>query len=493
MDSLAALPWAPLLVATPLLAVLLAAIFSRYAAPITLTAAIVITAETVALTLQLATHGEIHYPLGGWEPPLGIVLRVDGLTMMMLLMTAAVGLMISLYANSYFSLFHRNQSRHFWPLWGGLWAALNALFLSNDLFNHYVTLELSGLAAVALVSLSGTTASISAAMRYLLVGLAASLAFLLGVGLIYAAYGSIDMTDLATRLEPEPAALLALGLMSAGLLFKGALFPLHFWLPPAHSSAPAPVSAALSALLIKGSFYLLLRLWLEVFAGITTEAAPMLLGVLGAAAILWGSLHALMADRLKLMVAYSTVAQLGYLFLVFPLAATGGQLSAFSGGIYLALSHACAKSAMFLAAGNILASAGHDRIRDLNGTGQRQPLTLLTLAIAGISLIGLPPSGAFLGKWLLLNTAINNGQWWIVLAIITGSLLAGAYVFRLLSHTLSKQENPIRHSLLSTGMEWSALTLALGAIGLGLFGGQLHELMAIGLSWQPPLLREMGQ
>jgi len=218
-------------------------------------------------------------------------------------------------------------------------------------------------------------------MRYLLATMLGSLAYLLGVALIYHSFGSVDISILAERVESTPAVWSALGLMTAGLALKTALFPFHFWLPPAHTSAPAPVSAALSALVVKASFYVLLRLWLEIFPTDSGVAAG-LFGLLGAAAVFWGGLQALRSSRLKTLIAYSTVMQLGYLFLAFPLAV----FAAWQGALYLLLSHALAKGAMFLAAGNILHFAGHDRIADLNRIAQRLPLTVSAFALAGISI-----------------------------------------------------------------------------------------------------------
>ncbi len=243
--------------------------------------------------------------------------------------------------------------------------------------------------------------------------------FLAGVSLIYAGYGTLDMAALADMIEAGPVAWTALALMTAGLLLKTALFPLHFWLPPAHASAPAPVSAVLSALVVKVAFYLVLRLWLDVFATVVTPAAANLLGMLGAGAVLWGSWQALHAERLKLLAAYSTVAQLGYLFLFFPLLLAlppGPARELAAGGlVMLALTHGFAKAGLFLAIGVIQQHSGHDRIRDLSGTAQRLPATTFAIALAGVALIGLPPSGAFLGKWQLLAGAFATGQWlWVV-------------------------------------------------------------------------------
>jgi multicomponent Na+:H+ antiporter subunit D len=194
-----------------------------------------------------------RYLLGGWPVPLGINLHADGLSLIMLLMTATVATLITVYAAAY--LRGRPEQRFLWPLWLFLWAGLNALYLSGDLFNLYVVLEIAGLSAVALAALAGNRAALTAALRYLLAAMVGSLSYLLGVGLIYSEYGVLDLATLAGVLRPGLTTSVAFGLMMLGLLMKTALFPLHFWLPPAHSAALAPVSAALSALVIKGSFY----------------------------------------------------------------------------------------------------------------------------------------------------------------------------------------------------------------------------------------------
>ena len=440
---------------------------------------IIVAGSTIATTIAAgflvhAVYGQgaLHYAIGGWHAGLGIALRADGLSALLLMMTALVMLAATIYAGAYFST--AGQRRHLWPLWLLLWTSLNALLLAGDLFNLYVTLELLGLSAVALACLGGKTAAIRAALRYLLVGLTGSMMFLAGVALVYAGYGTLDMSMLGDTLVPGPVAWTALALMSAGLLLKSALFPLHFWLPPAHANAPAPVSAVLSALVVKAAFYLVLRLWLEVFAAVITPASASLLGALGAGAVLWGSWQALQAARLKLLAAYSTVAQVGYLFLFFPLLQalpTGPARDLAAGGlVILALTHGLAKAGLFLAIGVIQQRAGHDTIRELGGTAQRLPATTFAIALAGVALIGLPPSGAFLGKWQLLAGAIDTGQWlWLVVTVI-GSLMAAAYIFRVLGHAFGHQPYPGQPVTVARE-EWPALLLTATATAiLGLAG-----------------------
>ncbi len=467
------LHWGVIAIVLPLAGAMSCFLWPRRAIPLGLVTALGIVACVAGLGWQLVEQGAQRYVVGGWGAPLGIDLYADGLSLLMLMATAAVGLGVSIYSIGYFN---REKARYFWPLWMFLWAALNALFLSADIFNLYVTLELLGLAAVALVALAGGAEALTGAMRYLLVSLLGSLFYLLGVALLYHSSGSVDIAILAARVESSPAVWAAVGLISAGLLLKTALFPLHFWLPSTHASAPAPVSALLSALVVKASFYILLRLWLEIFPP-TSAVLGQLLALLGATAVLWGGLQALRQTRLKMLIAYSTVAQLGYLFLAFPLASITG----WTGALYMLLSHAVAKTAIFMAAGNILYFGGHDRIADLDRVVQRLPLTVTAFALAGASIMGLPPSGGFIAKWLLLEAAIRSGQWWWGGILILGGLLSAAWVFKVVGYAFTRSRAPHESRAVPVGMEWSALAMSMVAILLGLFASWPLALMEIGL------------
>lgn len=469
MSGFLAQPWGLWAVVLPMAAACVAFLAPRLALRSGLVTAVLMPLLAVAAIAQVRTFGSVVHVLGGWPAPLGITLRLDGPAAVLLTTAALVGLVISLYAAGYFSsaLDEQGKSRYFWPLWLFLWGAFNALFLSRDLFNLYVTLELVTLASVALTALTGGTAALTAAMRYLLSGLLGSLAYLLGVALLYGAYGTVDLTLLGTLVSDNGLTRAALAIMVSGLLLKTALFPLHFWLPPAHAMAPAPVSALLSALVVKASYLILLRLWFEVFPAVTTFGMAQLLGGLGAAAILWGSLMALRQERLKLLVAYSTVAQLGYLFLIFPLAQGEAAGTAWAGVFFFVVAHACGKAAMFLMAGTIHYTAGHDRIAHLAGAGGPLGVQVVVFALAAVTIIGLPPSGGFMAKWMLFNAAIVTGQWWYLLVMALGSLLAGAYVVRVLAWAfLDVKREAYPH--LPWVMKWPPLTLALTALLLGL-------------------------
>jgi formate hydrogenlyase subunit 3/multisubunit Na+/H+ antiporter MnhD subunit len=240
----------------------------------------------------------------------------------------------------------------------------------------------------------------------------------------------------------------------------------------------------LSALVVKAAFYLALRLWLDVFAPVLNEAAANLLGTLGAAAVVWGSWRALRAERLKLLAAYSTVAQMGYLFIAFPLlVATPPGLARdnlLAAVVLLALTHGLAKAGLFLAAGMVQKTAGHDRIDDLGGAAQALPAATFAIGLAGVALIGLPPSGTFLAKWMMLEQAMILGLWWWLVVMMIGTLLAAAYIFRVLSRAFNREPTPYRF-VNDARTELPALLLGLIAtFGLGIAAQPLWVLLEQG-------------
>ena len=311
--------------------------------------------------------------------------------------------------------------------------------------------------------------------------------YLLGAVLIYGAYGTLDIGLLSERVRPEPALWLAMAFMSTGLAAKTALLPLHIWLPPAHSGAPPAASALLSALVVKGSFFIVIRLWFDLAPQIPAPIAGQILGVMGSGAIIIGGAVALRQTRLKLLIAYSTVAQIGYLFLIFPIASQPGALA---GGIFQAVSHAFAKAAMFMAAGLVAGVLGHDRISDLRGIGRAMPITIFAFGIAALSLVGVPPSGGFFTKWLLLSAAFAAGQWWWAAVILAGALLAGGYMFRALAPTLVDPEAPLSVSApVRRTREFVVLALAVCALLVGMFPQKPIELLHLGRAYRAEIAR----
>ena len=480
-----------LAIVVPVIGILLSFVFGgRYAGRIVL---IILPAGlgTAAAVCALVWHNSqsLVYLVGGWQPPLGIALRADGVSAAMMVIVAVVICATALFARGEFSQ-PRGQPEAraplvFWVLLLAIWGALNTLVLGDDLFNLYVALELVTFAAVPLVCLKGEQATIQAALRYLLFALFGSVLYLLGTVLIYGAYGTLDIALLSSLTQPEPVVWIAAALMTMGLLAKTALFPLHLWLPPAHAGAPAPGSAVLSALVVKGSFFLIVRLWFDVMPGLIDLAAAQMLATLGSGAIIFGSVLALRQKRLKLLIAYSTIAQIGYLFFIFPLAGSAAHDPwaglAWTGGWLQLFSHAFAKAAMFMAAGLIVEALGHDRIDEFDGIGRVLPLTMFTFGIAGLSLMGVPPSGGFVAKLLLLRASVMEGQWWWAAVMLIGGLLAGGYVFMVLGKAFANPSASLKsYAPVSRGREGVALALALCAVLLGLVPLQSATLLQIG-------------
>ena len=429
-----------------------------------------------AAALVVGSQAPLVYTVGGWPPPLGITLRADGVSVLMMVVSAVVFAAAAAFAwNDFRQPPGKPETRLSLVFWSALLAmasALNLLFTSTDLFNLYVALELLTFAAIPVVCIKGGAETLRAALRYLLFAVFGSMLYLLGIVLIYGAYGTLSVPDVAARVVPDAATLVAAALVTAGLLAKTALFPFHLWLPPAHAGAPAAGSAVLSALVVKGSLFLLMRLWFDTFPSLREPAAMQVLALLGACAVIAGSITALRQQRLKLLVAYSTVAQIGYMFFVFTLVPAGANAAlagtAWTGGWMQIVAHALAKAGMFLAAGLVAEVMGHDRIRDLGGLAARAPLIVLAFAISGFSLMGLPPSGGFSAKFLLLVAALAERHWIWASVIIAGGVLAGAYVFRVLGRMLAAPEVGAEFRTVAHGRQLLALALAAAAVLMGL-------------------------
>jgi multicomponent Na+:H+ antiporter subunit D len=464
-----------LLVLLPLLAAVGAAMMPRASGVWGLAATVLSTLFAIWLVVSVLQDDAREIAIGGWIAPLGIIFIADGLAALMVLMTAVVGIFVALQATSW-SIWPSSQVSDktaalrdgFWPLWLATLGAMNALFLSGDLFNIYVAFEILGLTAVGLTALSGTPSALRAAFDYLSAGLAGSLLLLLGVALAYNVVGRVDI-EAVPMLAETVAGRIALALIIAGLAVKAALFPLHFWMPAAHSSAAPVASALLSALVVKAALYVILRLSIEGGAGM--ETMRLALAVMGAGAMFWGSWGALRATRLKLLVAQSTVAQIGLISLAIGVSGdTLHQNGFWQAAALLMLSHALAKAAMFVAVGRIAELLGHDRISGLNRKSLRPGAAEFAFAIAAVSLIGLPPTASFIGKWVLINGLIAQDAWiWIILILI-GTALSAAYLSRVVSRCLRGGPHiaPGAHHPAWHRGDVAALCLATSALVLGL-------------------------
>lgn len=380
---------------------------------------------------EVLDGGNVVLQLGGWDSPIAIRFGLTPISGLLLVFTALTHLLVAIYAAG--SRHSQTRNTDYWPLSSLLHASLGALWLSTDLFNWYVTLELLSLTSVALIAMAGPKAH-QPALRYLLLSIAASLSYLLGVALLYGRYGVLDIYALAELTKPDNSTHLALVLMTVGLMLKAALWPLHIWLPSAHASAPTSVSALLSALVVKGPLFILWMIWTRLAPQELATDAGWLMAVAGILALITGGWAAFRSPHLKTLVAYSTVAQLGYALLALGLLLYWQKPELHVALWMFVLAHGLAKVSLFLAAGEMQATLGSKRVATLRGTTQTMPVAMFAFAVAGGSLIGLPPSGGFLAKWVLLQPLfLDSAHWPWALGVMIGTLMSAAYVFRVVA------------------------------------------------------------
>jgi multicomponent Na+:H+ antiporter subunit D len=421
-------------------------------------------------------------------PGLEMVLVADGFAVAMVAMTSVICAAVAAFATLEDLADPRARDPRFWPIWFALWAALHLLFLAGDLLTAYLMLEAIGVTGAALVALGGDRSTVGAATRYLYAELVASTTVLAGIALIWWQTDSLRFTALGPELVTAPMGWLALGVTTTGLLLKMPLAPIHLWLPAAHALAPSAVSPVLSAVVVKSAFAVMVRLWFVTAPGLVTRSAAQLVGALGVVAIVWGSVVALRAGSVKELIAYSTVAQLGFLTLLVPLV-EAGNADAWRGGVLYAVAHALAKAALLMAAAVVVETAGRADLDALSGAASRSPLAVFAIGVGALSLVGLPPSGGFVAKWYLLTASLESGQWWWIPPILLGSLLTAAYLLRLLKRaftTGARSDGPASAGgARSTQATFDrrgavALGLSLTTVALGVRPLEVLELLDLG-------------
>jgi multicomponent Na+:H+ antiporter subunit D len=400
----------------------------------------VVACSGTTLTRALAT-GPLHYELGGWAPPWGIVYVLDPLSSGMALLIGTIAALVAVYTRPYLDGWRPGRAGVFLSLFLLLVTGLLGIVVTGDLFNLYVFLEISSLAGYALLA-SGSIRSAVATFRYLIIGTIAATFYLLGIGYLYALTGSLNMADVATRLsdlEHTGAFAVAITFIVVGLSIKAALFPLHGWLPDAYTYAPAPVIGFISAVMTKVSAYALFRVLYFVLRPVE-PLSQILSGLswVAAIAILAASLLAVVQRDVRRMLAYSSIGHMGYIFLGLAL----GTPAALRGALLHVLNHAIMKGCLFLAAGGVQWRTGGYRLEDFKGMSRRMPFTMAAMVLAAISMIGLPPTAGFFSKWYLVQGAIEARAWVFVGVFIVSSLLSAAYFFRLIEWAYLRQPRP---------------------------------------------------
>ncbi len=419
---------------------------------------------------QSLQSGPIHYHLAGWDPPIGIELVLDPLSGFMATLVSGLGLLAAFYSGPYFIGWSAGRVGTFYSVYCLLVVGLQGIVITGDLFNLYVFLEISSLAAYALLSEGGSRA-IVAVFRYLLIGTVAASFYLIGVGYLYALTGTLNMADMASRLPnavDSPVLVVAASFIVIGLAIKAALFPLHGWLPDAYTFAPGPVIGFIAAVMTKVSAYALYRILYFVFDTAGGPREPiMLLGWAAVIAVVAGSLMALAQKDVQRMLAYSSIGQMGYIMLGIAI----GTPLALTGALLHVLNHAVMKGCLFMAVNGIQWKLDVFRVKDFAGMAARLPLTMAAFTVAALSMIGLPPTAGFFSKYYLALAAIESGQWAFIVALVISSLLGAVYFFRVIerAYLMEPDESAGETRELPAAMLAPILVLAVLVLLLGVF------------------------
>jgi multicomponent Na+:H+ antiporter subunit D len=422
-------------VVVPLIAAPLTVLVRRSAAAWAIAAAACSFSFVAALLLaaEVAAHGAISYHIGSWAPPWGIEYRVDALSAFVLVLVSGMATVVVPYAwRSVAAELPRDQVYLFYTMFCLCLAGLLGMTITGDAFNLFVFMEIGSLSSYVLIALGRDRRAQYASYQYLVLGTIGATFYVIGIGILYLATGTLNIADLAQRLqhvENLRPVLAGLAFITVGVSLKLALYPLHLWLPNAYAYAPSAVTAFLAATATKVSVYVLLRFYFSVFGlHLVAEQLPMkeILLVLSVVAIASASLVALYQTDLKRLFAYSSVAQIGYITLGMSLTSRDGLIAA----VVHLFNHGITKGALFLLLGGVALRAGRARLDSVRGLGRTMPLTSLGIVIAGLSLIGVPGTAGFVSKWYLVLAAIEAGSWWLAGFVVATSLIALAYVWR---------------------------------------------------------------
>ncbi|WP_404378989.1 monovalent cation/H+ antiporter subunit D family protein [Caenispirillum salinarum] len=388
---------------------------------------------SLVLLWQVQTGGAFSYAIGNWAAPWGIEYRVDALAAYMLVIISAMGAAVMLFARRSIEAEIQHERIYlFYTCYLLCLTGLLGMVITGDAFNLFVFLEISSLSSYAMIAMGRGRRALAASFHYLILGTVGATFYVIGIGLVYALTGTLNMADLS-RLLPEAAGYrtleVALAFITVGVALKLALFPLHKWLPDAYSYAPSVVSAFLASTATKVALYVLIRLFFTVFgANYLTEGIPVaeVLLVTAIAAMFSGSAVAIWQADLKRSLAYSSVAQIGYMVLGVALISAAGMAA----GLLHLFNHALMKACLFLALGAVFYRLKSVNIRDMEGIARQMPLTMGAFVVGGLSLIGVPLTAGFISKWYLMLASFQDGRWWLAVLIVLSSLLAVVYVWR---------------------------------------------------------------
>ena len=390
-------------------------------------------AIALALLLKVQAEDVIVYQLGGWAAPCGIEYRIDHVNAFVLLIVSGISSVVLLFAHD--SVRREINNKRIYIFYTGWLLCLTGLLgmtATGDAFNVFVFLEISSLATYLLISLHPDRRALSAAFRYLVLGTIGATFILIGIALLYVMTGTLNIFDLADRLAPAAhtrTVAVAFSFLVIGIGIKAAAFPLHLWLPNAYAYAPSAVTALLAGTATKVAIYLLLRFLFSLFGpalSFEQYEADRILLPLAVVGIFSMSAAAIYQPTVKKLLAYSSVAQIGYMLLGISLASVTGLTAT----VLHLFNHALIKTALFMAMGCVAYRIGTTRLSDMAGLGRSMPWTMAAFVAGGLSLIGVPLTVGFISKWYLILAALEQGWLWLAAMIVLTSLMAVAYVWR---------------------------------------------------------------
>jgi multicomponent Na+:H+ antiporter subunit D len=387
----------------------------------------------LALLARVLETGTILYALGNWPAPWGIEYRIDLANAFMLVIVTLVGSAVMPYARASIAAEIPEERIYlFYCMYLLNLAGLLGMAITGDVFNLFVFLEISSLSSYVMISLGRDRSALTAAYRYLIMGTIGATFYIIGVGMMYMATGSLNMADLANLIPATAGSrtiLVALAFITVGLGLKLALVPLHMWLPNAYAHAPSVVSVFLTGTGTKIAIYALMRILFTVFggAGVFDDfGLGEILSAFAVIAMIGASAVAIYQTNVKRLLAYSSLAQIGYIMLGISMASVLGM----SAGIVHLFNHALIKAGLFMVMGCIYLRTESVKIDDLKGLAKVMPVTMAAFVAGGFGLIGVPLTGGFISKWYLLQAAIEKGWWLAIIAILISSLLAIIYIWR---------------------------------------------------------------
>ena len=436
-----------LLVVVPLVAAPIAALLNRPRLSWAVAVAATLWALYAALELlsQTMATGSVHYELGGWAAPYGIEYVVDPVNAWVVVIVSLIGALVVPYARV---SVEREITEDRIPLFYAAFilclTGLLGIAVTGDVFNVFVFLEISSLSAYALIALGSDRRALTASFQYLIMGSVGATFIVIGIGLMYVMTGTLNMADLADRL-PEVSGTrtipVAFTFLTVGITLKLALFPLHLWLPNAYTYAPSAVTAFIASTATKVAVYLLLRFFFTIF-GVTFSFDVMqldrILMPLALIAIVAMSLVAIYQENVKRLLAYSSVAQIGYMVLGISFASVLGLTA----GILHLFNHALMKGALFMSMGCVMYRVGSVRLERMHGLGRAMPWTMAAFVVGGLSLIGVPFTVGFISKWYLVQAALEQGMWPVAGVVLLGSLLALMYVWKVVEVAYFREADP---------------------------------------------------